>query len=141
MVDNSLSESARVINYSASVPLLQIKNLSVRFGGLKALTDFNFALDPAQLLGLIGPNGAGKTTAFNVVTGMYKPTTGSIVFDGQEIGGRATFRINQYGIARTFQNIRLFSGLSVVDNVLIGFNQSLSHGFAGTVLRTPRHQR
>src|SRR5205085_1716269 len=75
--------------------LLEIKNLTVRFGGLKALTDFNFSLDPGQLLGLIGPNGAGKTTAFNVVTGMYKPTSGTILFDGKEIGGRATFRINQ----------------------------------------------
>ncbi|HEV8605401.1 MAG TPA: ABC transporter ATP-binding protein [Tepidisphaeraceae bacterium] len=123
------------------MPLLEIKNLSVRFGGLKALTDFNFALDSGQLLGLIGPNGAGKTTAFNVVSGMYRPTAGSILFDGRQIAGRPTFRINQYGIARTFQNIRLFGGLSVVDNVLIGFNQSLTHGFAGTVLRTPRHQR
>src|SRR5882724_9359049 len=121
--------------------LLEVKNVSVRFGGLKALTDFNFALDPGQLLGLIGPNGAGKTTAFNVVSGMYRPTAGSIAFDGREIAGRATFRINQYGIARTFQNIRLFGGLSVVDNVLIGFNQSLSHGFAGTVFRSVRHQR
>src|SRR5215212_7428114 len=121
--------------------LLEIKNVSVRFGGLKALSEFNFGLDPGQLLGLIGPNGAGKTTAFNVVSGMYRPTSGSILFDGKEIAGKATFRINQFGIARTFQNIRLFGGLSVVDNVLIGFNQSLSHGFAGTVLRTPRHQR
>src|SRR5213083_981574 len=88
----------------SDMALLELKNLSVRFGGLKALTDFNFSLDPGQLLGLIGPNGAGKTTAFNVVTGMYKPTAGSILFDGKEIGGRATFRINQYGIARTFQN-------------------------------------
>jgi branched-chain amino acid transport system ATP-binding protein len=123
------------------MPLLEIQGLSVRFGGLKALTDFNFALDSGQLLGLIGPNGAGKTTAFNVVSGMYRPTAGSILFDGRQIAGRPTFRINQYGIARTFQNIRLFGGLSVVDNVLIGFNQSLSHGFAGTVFRTVKHQR
>ena len=105
--------------------LLEIKDLSIRFGGLKALTDFNFSLDPGQLLGLIGPNGAGKTTVFNVVNGMYRPTSGSIVFDGKEIAGRPTFRINQYGIARTFQNIRLFGGLSVVDNVLIGFNSTV----------------
>jgi branched-chain amino acid transport system ATP-binding protein len=121
--------------------LLEVKNVSVRFGGLKALSDFDFGLDPGQLVGLIGPNGAGKTTAFNVVTGMYRPTSGTILFGGKEIGGRATFRINQFGIARTFQNIRLFGGLSVVDNVLIGFNQSLSHGFAGTVFRTVKHQR
>jgi branched-chain amino acid transport system ATP-binding protein len=123
------------------MPLLDIKNLSVRFGGLKALTDFNFALDSGQLFGLIGPNGAGKTTAFNAVTGMYRPTSGQVLFDGRPIEGKATFRINQYGIARTFQNIRLFGGLSVVDNVLIGFNQSLTHGFAGTVLRTRGHRR
>jgi branched-chain amino acid transport system ATP-binding protein len=123
------------------MPLLDIQKLSVQFGGLRALSEFNFALEAGELFGLIGPNGAGKTTAFNAVTGMYRPTSGSVRFDGREIAGRPTFRINQCGIARTFQNIRLFGGLTVVDNVMIGFNQSLSHGFAGTVLRSPRHQR
>jgi branched-chain amino acid transport system ATP-binding protein len=121
--------------------LLDIRNVSLSFGGLKALSNFNFSLDIGQLLGLIGPNGAGKTTAFNVVTGVYVPNSGEILLDGQSIIKRHPHQINQLGIARTFQNVRLFGGLSVLENVLIGFNQSLTHGFAGTMLRTPRHQR
>jgi branched-chain amino acid transport system ATP-binding protein len=123
------------------MPLLEIQNLSLQFGGLKALSDFNFTLDPGQLFGLIGPNGAGKTTAFNVVTGVYIPNNGEILLAGGSIVGRHPHQINQLGIARTFQNVRLFGGLSVLENVLIGFNQSLTHGFAGTILRTPKHQR
>ncbi|MGA2499898.1 MAG: ATP-binding cassette domain-containing protein, partial [Tepidisphaeraceae bacterium] len=103
------------------MPLLEISNLSLQFGGLKALADFNFTLDQGQLFGLIGPNGAGKTTAFNIVTGVYEPTAGSVTFDGRSIAGLPPFRINRLGIARTFQNIRLFSGLSVLENVLVGF--------------------
>jgi branched-chain amino acid transport system ATP-binding protein len=123
------------------MPLLEVSNLSIAFGGLRALSDFSFTLEVGDLVGLIGPNGAGKTTAFNVVTGVYPPTSGDVRLGGQSIAGLKPFRINRLGIARTFQNIRLFGGLSVLDNVLIGFNQSLEHGFAGTVLRTPRHQR
>ena len=123
------------------MPLLEIDNVSVQFGGLKALCHFDFSLDQGELVGLIGPNGAGKTTVFNVVTGLYAPTAGDLRLDGQSIAGKKTFRINRLGIARTFQNIRLFGGLSVLDNVLIGFNQALKHGFLGTVLRTPKHQR
>lgn len=123
------------------MPLLEIDNLSVQFGGLKALTNFNFKLDQGQLVGLIGPNGAGKTTAFNIVTGVYAPTRGDIRLGGRRIGGQKPFVINRLGIARTFQNIRLFQGLSVLDNVLIGFNQSISHGLLGTILRTRHHQR
>jgi branched-chain amino acid transport system ATP-binding protein len=113
----------------------------VHFGGLCALSEFNFALNEGDLFGLIGPNGAGKTTAFNVVTGVYKPSKGHITFANQSIAGLAPFKINRRGIARTFQNIRLFGGLTVLENVLVGFNRSLSHGFWGTVLRTPHHQR
>src|SRR2546423_10055370 len=123
------------------MPLLELENLSLTFGGLKALCDFNFTLDQGQLVGLIGPNGAGKTTAFNVLTGVYRPTSGQIRFTGRDIAGLKPFRISRLGIARTFQNVRLFGGLSVLDNVLIGFNQSIAHGFLGTVLRTPAHQR
>jgi branched-chain amino acid transport system ATP-binding protein len=122
-------------------PLLVLEKVSIRFGGLRALTDLNFTLDQGELVGLIGPNGAGKTTAFNVVTGVYRPTAGAIRLGGQSLAGRRPFRINRMGIARTFQNIRLFGGLSVVDNVLVGFSRSLSHGFLGTVLRSPHHQR
>jgi len=123
------------------MPLLQIDNLGVRFGGLAALSGFCFSLDVGQLVGLIGPNGAGKTTAFNLVTGVYRPSEGSIRLDGRSIAGLPPYRINRLGIARTFQNIRLFAGLSVVENVLVGFNQSISHGFWGTILRTPAHLR
>jgi branched-chain amino acid transport system ATP-binding protein len=123
------------------VALLEIKNLSLRFGGLRALTDFNVALDPGELIGLIGPNGAGKTTAFNIITGVYKPNAGSVTLKGQSIAGQKPFQINRLGIARTFQNIRLFNGLNVLDNVLVSSNRSVLSGFFGTVLRTPAHER
>ena len=122
------------------MPLLEIANLSVRFGGLKALTDFNFSLDPGELVGLIGPNGAGKTTAFNIVTGVYRPSRGDVKLDGISIAGRKPYQINRLGIARTFQNIRLFGGMTVLDNVMVSFNQSALHDFAGTLLRTPGHE-
>jgi branched-chain amino acid transport system ATP-binding protein len=123
------------------MPLLEISNLTVRFGGLTALNDFNFTLDAGELVGLIGPNGAGKTTTFNVVTGVYRPTEGSVLLGGRSVAGRRPYEINRLGIARTFQNIRLFGGLSVLDNVLVGFNRSALGGLAGTVVRTPAHER
>jgi branched-chain amino acid transport system ATP-binding protein len=123
------------------MPLLEISNLSIHFGGLAALSDFNFTLDQGELVGLIGPNGAGKTTVFNIVTGVYRPTTGDVRLDGKSIAGLKPFKVNRLGIARTFQNIRLFGGLSVLDNVIIGFNRSVAHGFLGTLLRTPHQQR
>jgi branched-chain amino acid transport system ATP-binding protein len=123
------------------MPLLELHNVTVQFGGLRAVSDLDFTLDRGQLVGLIGPNGAGKTTAFNVTTGVYKPSAGTVTLAGQSIAGWKTFEINRAGIARTFQNIRLFTNLSVLDNVLVGFNRSLTHGFAGTVLRTPKHRR
>ncbi|HZZ42365.1 MAG TPA: ABC transporter ATP-binding protein [Tepidisphaeraceae bacterium] len=121
--------------------LLEIKNLSVNFGGLKALSDFSLSLNQGDLIGLIGPNGAGKTTTFNIVTGVYRPTTGQVLLNNRSISGRKPFRINRLGIARTFQNIRLFSELSVLDNVIVGFNQSIGHSFLGAVLRSPKHTR
>jgi branched-chain amino acid transport system ATP-binding protein len=122
------------------MPLLELSNLSVRFGGLTALCDFNFSLDPGQLVGLIGPNGAGKTTTFNVVTGVYQPSAGNVLLNGRSIAGRKPYEINRLGIARTFQNIRLFGQLSVLDNVLVGFNQSAFSGFVGTLARSPGHE-
>ncbi|MCY2950933.1 MAG: ABC transporter ATP-binding protein [Planctomycetota bacterium] len=121
--------------------LLEISNLTVQFGGLRALSGFDFELDEGQLHGLIGPNGAGKTTAFNVATGVYQPTMGDVRLAGESVVGARPFEINRLGIARTFQNTRLFSGLTVLENVLVGFNQSVTHGFWGTILRTPHHQR
>jgi branched-chain amino acid transport system ATP-binding protein len=121
--------------------LLEIQNVSLNFGGLTALSNFNFSLNTGDLFGLIGPNGAGKTTAFNVVTGVYRPTAGDVRLAGKSLVGKKPFQINRAGIARTFQNIRLFGGLTVLENVLVGFNQSVTHGFFGTVLRTVKHQR
>jgi branched-chain amino acid transport system ATP-binding protein len=123
------------------MPLLEIRDVSVRFGGLCALSNFNFDLDPGQLVGLIGPNGAGKTTAFNVTTGVYAPTSGRLLLDGKSIGGLPSFRINRLGVARTFQNIRLFAGMTVLDNVLVGLNSSVTHGFWATLLRSPGYHR
>jgi branched-chain amino acid transport system ATP-binding protein len=123
------------------VPLLESMDISLQFGGLRALSNFNFALDCGEIAGLIGPNGAGKTTAFNVVTGVYRPTSGAVMLDGHRIDSQPPYRINRAGVARTFQNIRLFGALSVLDNVLVGFNHVLTHGLADTVLRLPRHLR
>jgi branched-chain amino acid transport system ATP-binding protein len=108
---------------------------------LTALANFNFALDTGQLAGLIGPNGAGKTTTFNIVTGVYTPSEGDVVLDGRSIAGHKPYEINRLGIARTFQNIRLFGELSVLDNVLVSFNQSALGGLFGTLVRSPGHER
>jgi len=114
--------------------LLEIKNLSMEFGGLRALSNFDFTLDPGQLVGLIGPNGAGKTTVFNVVTGVYAPTRGDVTLADHSIAGEKPFRVNRRGIARTFQNIRLFGELTVLDNVKIGCQMRRQHGIWATVL-------
>jgi branched-chain amino acid transport system ATP-binding protein len=122
------------------MPLLEITNLSISFGGLRALSNFNFTLDTGELVALIGPNGAGKTTAFNAVTGIYRPSQGDIRLSGKSIAGEKPFHVNRLGVARTFQNIRLFAGLTVLDNVLVGSDRSLKHGFFAAVLRTPGHE-
>ncbi|MGH7215504.1 MAG: ABC transporter ATP-binding protein, partial [Tepidisphaeraceae bacterium] len=123
------------------MPLLDINNVSIRFGGLRALSDFNFSLDQGQLVALIGPNGAGKTTAFNVVTGVYAPTAGVIRLGGKRLDGKSPVAINHAGIARTFQNIRLFQNLTVLDNVVVGFNRSAEHGLVSTIVRGPMFVR
>jgi ABC-type branched-subunit amino acid transport system ATPase component len=123
------------------MPLLQLTNVSVQFCGLRALSDFDFSLDPGELVGLIGPNGEGKTTAFNVVTGVYCPTEGQVLLEGRSIAGLSTWRINRAGLARTFQNIRLFAGLSVLENVLVGIDQSAGQSLTSTLLRSPGHVR
>ncbi len=104
--------------------LLEAKNLGITFGGLKAVSGVDFDIKPGELVGLIGPNGAGKTTFFNLLTGVYKPTEGDIIFDGKSILGNKPYQINNLGIARTFQNIRLFRDLSVLDNVKIAYNSN-----------------
>ena len=120
-------------------PLLKATHVSEVFGGLKAVSDFNLHLNPGELVGLIGPNGAGKTTAFNLFTGVYQPTEGAIEFDGRSIVGLKPYQITQRGIARTFQNIRLFSELTVLDNVRIAFHDHVKYTVAEAVLRVGRY--
>ena len=121
--------------------LLVVDRVSRNFGGLAAVADFSLDLDPGELVGLIGPNGAGKTTCFNLITGVYAPSAGEIRMAGRRIDGLPPVKINHAGIARTFQNIRLFQNLTVLDNVVVGFNRSPEHGFVRTVLRTPKFSR
>ena len=118
--------------------LLEVSHVTMRFGGLCALNDFSFSLGRGDLVGLIGPNGAGKTTAFNIVAGVYCPTGGQITMEGKSIEGRTPVAVNHAGIARTFQNIRLFHNLTVLDNVASGFHKMANHGFATTLLRGPK---
>lgn len=110
--------------------LLEVKNLSISFGGLKAVDNFHINIEKGQLYGLIGPNGAGKTTIFNLLTGVYKPNAGSIVLDDVNITGKSTIEINQAGIARTFQNIRLFSKMTVLDNVKVALHNHVEYSLA-----------
>jgi ABC-type branched-chain amino acid transport systems, ATPase component len=119
--------------------LLEIKNLGITFGGLRAVDDFNVDIQKGQLYGLIGPNGAGKTTVFNMLTGVYKPTTGYFTLDGQNLAGRSPIEINRKGIARTFQNIRLFKDMSVIDNVKVGLNNSQNYSVIESIFRLPRY--
>ena len=119
--------------------LLEVKNLSISFGGLKAVDNFHINIEKGQLYGLIGPNGAGKTTIFNLLTGVYKPNAGSIVLDDVNITGKSTIEINQAGIARTFQNIRLFKDMSVRDNVKAGLHNHHKYSTVEGIFRLPRY--
>ncbi|MEE1018103.1 MAG: ABC transporter ATP-binding protein [Acutalibacteraceae bacterium] len=117
--------------------LLKVTNLGISFGGLRAVDNFNMTIEKGELYGLIGPNGAGKTTVFNMLTGVYKPTDGEILLDGQNITGKNTIEINKSGIARTFQNIRLFSDMSVIDNVKVGLHNQIKYSAASGIFRMP----
>lgn len=121
--------------------LLEVQNLNISFGGLRAVDDFNLHIEKGQLYGLIGPNGAGKTTVFNLLTGVYKPNEGIIRLDGKDITGRKNIEINQDGIARTFQNIRLFKDLSVIDNVKVGLHNQYHYSLLTGILRLPKYRR
>lgn len=121
--------------------LLEVKNLGISFGGLRAVDDFSVSIDKGQLYGLIGPNGAGKTTVFNLLTGVYKPTEGFVKLDGQDITGKKTIDINKAGIARTFQNIRLFKDLSVLDNVKVGLHNDYEYSTIEGILRLPKYKK
>ncbi len=121
--------------------ILLAENVSEVFGGLKAVSDFNLRLNRGELVGLIGPNGAGKTTVFNMLTGVYQPTSGNISFEGRSIVGLKPYQVTQRGIARTFQNIRLFSELTVLENVKIAFHYHVKYGLIESVLRIGRYFR
>ena len=117
--------------------MLETKNLGISFGGLKAVDGLSLKIEKGQLYGLIGPNGAGKTTVFNLLTGVYKPSMGNFFLDGEKLTGHNTVEINKKGVARTFQNIRLFSKLSVLDNVKVGLHNDYRYSTAEGILRLP----
>ena len=121
--------------------ILDVQNLSISFGGLHAVDDFHITIEKGQLYGLIGPNGAGKTTVFNLLMGVYKPDEGIIRLDGQDITGRSTIEVNMAGVARTFQNIRLFKNLSVLDNVKVGLHNHFRYSTLEGILRLPRYHK
>ena len=121
--------------------LLDVQNLCISFGGLRAVDDFEIHVEKGQLYGLIGPNGAGKTTVFNLLTGVYKPNEGIIRLDDVDITGKKTIEINTAGIARTFQNIRLFKGMSVLDNVKAGLHNHYKYSSLAGIFRTPAYHR
>jgi len=119
--------------------LLQLSGVTMRFGGLVAVNDLSLAVEPGQLYGLIGPNGAGKTTVFNVITGVYRPTAGQIFMDGEPLAGKSTGRITRHGVARTFQNIRLFANMTVLENVKVAFHCRQAAHVGAAVFRTSTH--
>lgn len=122
-------------------PILEARHLGIDFGGLTAVSDFNFAIGRTEIAGLIGPNGAGKTTIFNLLTKVYQPTRGTILLDGIDTAGKSTIQVNQMGIAHTFQNIRLFRELSVLDNVLIGLHNEMKYSTLSAIFRLPDYWR
>uniref|UniRef100_UPI002804FE4E ABC transporter ATP-binding protein n=1 Tax=uncultured Enorma sp. TaxID=1714346 RepID=UPI002804FE4E len=120
-------------------PALECLHLGIDFGGLKAVDDFNITVGRTEICGLIGPNGAGKTTVFNLLTKVYAPTRGTIMVDGQDTAGMDPARVNRLGVARTFQNIRLFNSMTVEENVAVGLHNQRHCGMATSILRLPHH--
>ena len=123
------------------IPVLQAQHLGIDFGGLTAVDDFNIAMGRTEISGLIGPNGAGKTTIFNLLTNVYRPTRGTVLLDGYDTAGKSVTEVNHMGIARTFQNIRLFSQMTVEENVLVGFGHSMKSNLLTDVFRLTGHWR
>lgn len=121
------------------IPILEATHLGIQFGGLKAVDDFNLTIGRTEIAGLIGPNGAGKTTVFNLLTKVYQPTTGTVLLDGQDTHGMNAIQVNKAGIARTFQNIRLFSSLTVEENVKLGMHNHTNYTTLDGILRTPKY--
>ncbi len=121
------------------VPVLRASHLGIQFGGLKAVDDFNMEIGESELVGLIGPNGAGKTTVFNLLTGVYQPTEGAFYLCGEKMNGKKTYQMVEAGIARTFQNIRLFKKMSVLENVKVAMNRSMKYSMASAIFRTEHY--
>jgi len=119
--------------------ILELKNITKSFGGVTAINDTSFSIEKREIFGLIGPNGAGKTTLFNIITGNYKPCSGTVTLDGKNITNKKNYKIVKDGIARTFQNIRLFSSMSVKENILIGLENSTSYTYLEAMFRLPRY--
>ena len=120
-------------------PILECRHLGIDFGGLTAVNDFNMAIGRTEIAGLIGPNGAGKTTVFNLLTKVYDPTRGTVLIDGHDTAGKNTVQVNRMGVARTFQNIRLFKNLTVMENILIGLHNEMDYNLAQSIFRTPAY--
>ena len=126
---------------AGKLPVLDVRNLGIDFGGLTAVDSFNITIGPTEIAGLIGPNGAGKTTIFNLLTGVYQPTRGSVLVNGIDIKGMPVHKVNKLGIARTFQNIRLFSEMTALDNVKVGMHNEIKCSFIASLLRLPSYYR
>ena len=120
-------------------PALECIHLGIEFGGLKAVDDFSLTIGKTEIAGLIGPNGAGKTTVFNLLTKVYQPTHGTILLDGEDTSGKSVYQVNRMGIARTFQNIRLFKELSVIDNIKVGLHESMKYNLGSSLIRLPNY--
>ena len=144
-----MSELVRVVNDDALLterdikmaPVLETRHLGIEFGGLKAVDDFNITVGQSEISGLIGPNGAGKTTVFNLLTKVYQPTHGTILLNQKDINSYDTIKANHAGIARTFQNIRLFNNLTVAENVLVGLHEEMTYNLAQSLCKTPAFRR
>ena len=134
-----MNEQEKIVS-DTQIPVLRTEHLCIQFGGLRAVDDVNLEIKKGELYGLIGPNGAGKTTVFNLLTGVYKPTSGKILLCGKDITGKAPAEINRMGIARTFQNIRLFNNLTVIENVMVGLSNQIPCNTAQSIFRLPRHK-
>jgi branched-chain amino acid transport system ATP-binding protein len=141
VIDEELAALHRDVQAAEGEPLLETKDLTVKFGGLTALDSVTFHIKRGEILGLIGPNGAGKTTCFNAITGVYRPTSGSVTFDGSPLGRIKRYQITRRGIARTFQNIRLWGEMTALENVVVGTDARHKTSVPGALIRTPRHRR
>lgn len=141
VIDETMAALTRDVAVAEGETLLQATDLTVRFGGLTALDSVSFDIKRGEILGLIGPNGAGKTTCFNAMTGVYRPTSGTVVFDGQPLGRMKRHQITRLGIARTFQNIRLWGEMTALENVVVGTDARHHTSVPGALVRTPRHRR